>query len=164
MAARLSIRDSDGRKVWGGKQTKLGLLLSLIERDTDDCLPLPGKKDKDGYVHVSFRGKYIGAHRLACWLVNGHPRGRLTRHSCDNPSCVNPKHLSFGTDADNVRDCQERGRRAMGEHMPHSKLTPELVRQIRNSSITDREWAERIGTTKNTVNAARNRQRWKHVA
>jgi hypothetical protein len=31
-------------------------------------------------------------------------------HECDNPSCFNPRHLSFGTYARNLRDCVARGR------------------------------------------------------
>lgn len=52
------------------------------------------------------------AHRIAFMLANGLiPPGLLVRHKCDHPPCVNPDHLLLGTDMDNVRDAQQRGRR-----------------------------------------------------
>jgi hypothetical protein len=35
---------------------------------------------------------------------------RKVLHHCDNPKCFNPGHLYIGTDADNSRDCTDRGR------------------------------------------------------
>jgi HNH endonuclease len=37
------------------------------------------------------------------------PDGKVIRHQCDNPPCVNPDHLVIGTDAENKKDRQERG-------------------------------------------------------
>ena len=51
------------------------------------------------------------AHRVVWEAFNGEPLGdRLVLHSCDNPSCVNPAHLSAGTMTDNMRDCASKGR------------------------------------------------------
>lgn len=48
-------------------------------------------------------------------------------HSCDNPRCVNPLHLSIGTILDNSRDKVLKGRQGNGGR----KLTFEDVRAIR---------------------------------
>jgi hypothetical protein len=43
----------------------------------------------------------------------GHPRPfpkAFALHSCDNPICVNPDHLRWGTAQDNVDDAKKRGR------------------------------------------------------
>jgi hypothetical protein len=51
------------------------------------------------------------AHRVAYVMAHGDlPAGVLVMHSCDTPLCVNPAHLSLGTDADNVRDAISKGR------------------------------------------------------
>ena len=34
----------------------------------------------------------------------------VVRHTCDEPACVNPKHLIKGTQKENVRDAIERNR------------------------------------------------------
>lgn len=60
--------------------------------------------------------------------------GLSVRHTCDNPRCINPKHLIIGTHADNMKDRSERGRTAdvTGELNPKAKLTIEDVRYIRS--------------------------------
>lgn len=59
-------------------------------------------------------------------------RGKVVRHTCDNPRCINPEHLIIGTQADNMRDMVERGRQASGSRLPQTKLTNAIVAQIRS--------------------------------
>lgn len=52
------------------------------------------------------------AHRVSFEAFNGPiPDGMLVQHSCDNRWCVNPNHLSLGTDATNALDKQLKGSR-----------------------------------------------------
>lgn len=54
-------------------------------------------------------------------------------HSCDNPRCVNPAHLSLGSAKENARQMFERGRSydRVGEGNPRAKLTARQVKEMR---------------------------------
>lgn len=50
-------------------------------------------------------GGTLPAPRVAYQLYKGAiPDGFVVMHSCDNPRCVNPAHLSVGTLSENTRD------------------------------------------------------------
>lgn len=89
-------------------------------------------------------------------------------HRCDNPPCVNPAHLFLGTDLDNARDRDAKGRRAAGELHGSAKLTAETVRAIRalhtEGAATMRGMARRYGINRSTIKQVILRQTWKHIA
>src|SRR5882672_9110122 len=71
-------------------------------KKTDTCWFWEGGKTTAGYGTLSNSGSKTGfpilAHRLSYEIHNGIiPEGKLVMHSCDKPSCVNPLHLSIGT-------------------------------------------------------------------
>jgi len=70
-------------------------------KKTEYCWEWIGAKDSCGYG--SFHGKER-AHRISFKMFFGDiPNGVEVMHSCNNPSCVNPAHLSLGTHTDNMR-------------------------------------------------------------
>lgn len=69
---------------------------------------------KNGYGCINPGGKRGGtvySHRLSySWSKGDIPKGLQAMHSCDNRLCVNPAHLSLGTNKDNSDDMMRKGR------------------------------------------------------
>jgi hypothetical protein len=62
------------------------------------------------YGQMLFNGRYEKAHRLAWWFEHHEWPAMIILHDCDNPSCVNPRHLRDGTYAENTQDMYAKGR------------------------------------------------------
>lgn len=67
---------------------------------------------RGGYPSIGIEGSEIGAHRLSLAMHNGEPEisNLQCLHSCDNKRCVNPEHLRWGTQKENIQDMLSRGR------------------------------------------------------
>jgi hypothetical protein len=80
----------------------------------DECWPWMGATDKKGGYGImsSHHGKPpLKAHRVSFEISNGGiPDGCKVLHGCDNPPCVNPRHLEAGSQKKNVKDMHRRGR------------------------------------------------------
>lgn len=67
--------------------------------------------DKDGYGIIKVNGFNQRSNRASYEAFKGPIReGMVIMHSCDNRDCIEPEHLSEGTQRDNVLDCKEKGR------------------------------------------------------
>lgn len=86
-----------------------------------------------GMFWVSPDRKRQSAHAIALELHTGvqRPAGTFCCHRCDNPSCCNPKHLYFGTPAQNSRDMVARGRNDHGSSKVNALLSESQVTEIR---------------------------------
>ena len=108
-----------------------------------------------GYGQIRHNGKTHRAHRVAWELVSGDiPAGMSCLHHCDNPSCVNPKHLFLGTQADNLRDAVEKRRTARGQNHGSAKLTEADIQVIRSRlrrGDFQKEVAAAFGVCKQTI-------------
>lgn len=93
-----------------------------------DCIEHK-QKSATGYGVCFHKKKQQRIHRVAYVLHHGLSiediRGKVIRHTCDNPRCINPLHLLAGTQADNMRDLAVRRRNGF------LKLTEEQVAEIR---------------------------------
>lgn len=92
------------------------------------CWMWLGQTHRQGYGFFKVGGKNKLAHRLAFMLANERVPGHDIKllHSCDVTACVNPEHLSEGSQRDNVMDMVNKGR-----HVGSSKLTDDQVQAIR---------------------------------
>lgn len=98
----------------------------------DACWRWTGAHAINGYGLLWIKDKHVYAHRFSFILFNGGiADGMLVCHKCDNPICVNPKHLFSGTNNDNVQDKVNKGRSPKGDKHRSTILPDVKVAEIR---------------------------------
>jgi|688.fasta_scaffold575188_2 hypothetical protein len=87
-----------------------------IINDVTDCWEWTAALNNIGYGMFRWASnKMRSAHRVSYELFNGPiPDGMAVCHKCDNPKCVNPKHLWVGTLKQNAQDMVAKGRSGRG--------------------------------------------------
>lgn len=76
-----------------------------IGPDGERCWLWKGYKDAKGYGQVRVGERAMWAHRVSYELFRGPiPAGRTVHHECNNPSCINPAHLTLATRAENTAE------------------------------------------------------------
>lgn len=119
-------------------------------------------------------GKIVKAHRFSWELCNGViPKGKgyhgiCVCHKCDNPLCVNPKHLFLGTNKDNMLDRNSKKRHAVlkGIDNPKAKLTEFQVLDIRSRPIyhgSQPVLAKEFGVVQSVISSIITRKTWRHI-
>lgn len=83
----------------------------IVKGAVDECWPCTGYHNANGYARVKLGQREFYAHRVM-WAITNRtdPAHLIICHSCDNPVCCNPAHLWLGTQADNARDRDAKGR------------------------------------------------------
>jgi|ERR1700759_1754667 len=150
------------------------ILANCIENDAG-CMEWQKHVNSKGYGRLTYRGCEWLAHRLALCLSGEPPlfepvREVLACHSCDNPSCCNPKHLFWGSNTVNIRDAKAKGRLRprIGTNNGRVKLTEDQVYEIRR--ITDAgfkqytELGKRYGVSNQAILRIAIRYSWRHLA
>lgn len=101
----------------------------------NECWPWrAGGRDRRGYGLISYLGFPRRVVRILCALEHGldlFDTTWLARHSCHNPPCCNPAHLTPGSPLENSADMVAAGRSLKGERHPSVKLTDAQVGEIR---------------------------------
>lgn len=136
-------------------------------RDDDECWPWTGRTDREGYGVMHAEGRFFFAHRASFAIHKGDPIG-VVRHTCDNPPCQNPRHLLDGTQADNVRDRENRGRgvRPVGCRHGMAKLDERRVREARRMAAEGLSYAaigRHFGVSYQAIMSCVNGRTWRHV-
>ena len=142
----------------------------VVVSGPDECWNWTGSQN-NSHWHGQWRnsaGEVELTHRAAWRLMKGDiPKDGCILHRCDNPLCVNTKHLFLGSQSDNAADMWKKGRarpgKSVGEKHGMSKLNESVVRQIRASDETGAALAVRFGVSQTTICDIRKRRIWKHL-
>ncbi len=152
--------------------TRLGYLIAAIAaHDSNKCLLWPFAVDRDGYgkltVYENGRKITVKAHRVAFKMVHGKWPVPIALHSCDNPACFNPRHISEGDNALNQQQKVMRGRSLRGVMQHKAKLTEELVVQARaeyaRGNVTFKALSLKYGVNDVAMRWAVTGIHWAHV-
>lgn len=147
-----------------------------LTANDNKCWEWLGSKRRNGYGRISItvsknKDKSFSAHRMSYLITNKTlPLDKVVMHSCDNPSCVNPKHLSLGTNKDNTNDMMKKGRVKKifkdGEKHPNSKLKNEDIFNIRNlleKGKTQKFISELYGVNQSLISYIKSNKYWNHI-
>ena len=137
----------------------------------DGCMLWTGTNDGRGYGRFRAvpRSKVmIRAHRYSYIMHYGSiKKGGCVMHSCGNPACVAPKHLSLGTERDNNLDRHAKGRSKnlfkCGESHLNSKISLVIAKEIKsllNEGFTGKIIAERFGVPEFVVSRIKTGRTW----
>ncbi len=137
------------------------------------CWEWLGAKYRGGYGH--FRKKQgetwimQKAHRYSYEFYNNVILDKeCVLHKCDNPSCVNPKHLFVGSHKDNHLDMRSKNRWKMIRNPEHNLLSLEVARAIRkysaeNPDMSGRDLANLFGTSPPQISRILTNKIWQEV-
>lgn len=149
----------------GPRRDELERFMSHVNVSDCGCWLWTAYRMKNGYGLFRYPDGHHLAHRVSHRLFIGPvPDGLDVMHSCDNPACVNPEHLSAGTRTDNMRDAVRKGRMRRGESHGRAKLVDADVIAIRESSELQRVLALRYGVRQTTISKIKRGQKWSHLS
>lgn len=148
--------------------------------DPDACLIWIGGRQTENYGMIwsgAPENRVMLATHAALRIIGIEvPPGGAVLHSCDNPPCVNVRHLIVADRTANNRDMWDKGRsnwqrptyRAkQGERVGTSRLTAESVTAMRQryaaGGVTLQALADEYGVSISAVHQAIRRVRWAHV-
>lgn len=122
------------------------------------------RSSRGGYPVVTRNGKLYRMSRYIFEQENGSiDETKFILHSCDNPLCINPEHLSEGTPKENTADMIRKGRKPLGTAVPCAKLTCSDVLSIRKDTRSLLAIAKAYGVSKKAVLNVKKYKTWKHV-
>jgi len=123
--------------------------------DINTCHIWVGTKTQGKYGVFNWHKHRYMAHRIIWeWTYGEIPDKMLICHKCDNPSCVNIKHLFLGNYKDNMQDAVQKGRMKRSPNAGRKKLrTPKhkaIVQDYQNN-VPVKQICETYGCTRQWV-------------
>lgn len=85
---------------------------SVDKRTPIECWVWLPPLGREGYGSMAVNSRTVRANQLAL-IIDGRPKPdpeSVACHTCDNPSCVNPQHLWWGSRKQNAQDAARKGR------------------------------------------------------
>lgn len=141
-----------------GESKSYDWLLAHVGYQGDDCLKWPfGGEPKSGRGALRFAGAKGWAHRLMCELAHGKPPTpkHTAAHECGkgHEGCVNPRHLKWKTQAENLEDCRVHGTMVRHRGGNRRRLTPDQVQEIKAARgvQTQLQLATAYGVSEGTI-------------
>lgn len=133
--------------------------------DANGCWNWTRSKMSAGYGNINVTANKkkhnFRVHRLSYEIHFGEiPKGVGVLHSCDNPACCNPEHLTLGTHKKNMHEMAKKGR-AAGWHR-RCKYIGEIKGCIL-AGMTNNEIGERFGVHPTMVSLIRRGKRHAEV-
>lgn len=154
------LRKRERRK---GMQWLAARLELALASDDDACiLDWPFSRDPFGYAQT-WTGKTEKAHCVILGMTKGpRPPGYVARHLCGNGhlGCIHPRHLEWGTVAQNHADMVAHGTSLRGSRHGFAKLTEDDVRAIRASTLSNKALASKYGVSATKIYQVINRKAW----
>lgn len=146
----------------------LAMEKAIAEAMPDDCWLWPYAKSPFGYGVLRIDGRLHRVHRVICERVNGKPPSQthVAAHTCGkgNLGCVNPHHVRWATQTENMADCVVHGTVVRGERQHCAKLTAEQVDEIRSryaaGGVLQRELAAEYDISREEARDIINGKRW----
>lgn len=142
------------------------------KKGVDGCWEWQGCLGHKDYGVFWNEGKNVYAHRFA-YSLEGAVRlspDIFVLHECDNPRCVNFRHLFLGDHVDNMTDMVEKGRAKrfalQGSDRPNSQLNESQVTAILRLYPTIGNYAEigrRFGVSYSVVSEVVRGISYRHV-
>jgi len=149
---------------------------NIQKRGPDDCWLWVGATRTTGYGSINLGGRSKGsalAHRVVWEQLHGpipknrDHHGKVVMHTCDQRLCCNPRHLRLGSQAENVKDMDKKGRRVSappkGSSHWNAKLSAKQIVEIRSMSGSNAEIAKKFGVTRQNISIVRKGKGWRQI-
>lgn len=159
-----------GSPLLGGivRGSTLAFINQCVKSPPDDCCIWPFSKISTGYGNFRLGEKNLLAHRYALSLYTGIPYDNELHalHApeiCHSPACINPKHLRWGTPAENASDKRTDGTLLRGETVAQSRLTESQAKEILLSKLSSDDLGKLFQVSRTTVANVRAGRSWAHL-
>lgn len=136
------------------------------------CYELKQHTNSSGYGNIGIYGqeqrKNLKIHRAIFEFLSESriPENSVVMHKCDNPRCINMKHLSLGTAKENMQDMAKKGRSGKIKGQRRRKLAEWQVIEIKGllaNGVPYSQISKIYNVSIGAISCIKNGRNWKHV-